>query len=203
MSISLCFSILTTFVSAQFVMISGVFISSKIKYFWLPIQPLFRRILEFITGQKICPRRFLDFNSHDSCCCCNDRLKTCWLPLVLLSYALSLDAALKSSWSWSWDQKSCLRFDEKVLVFALKNWSLGLGIDKKVCYASLKIICQISFLIRWVWNISNVHLLPLLLQIRHVHLEVPVVLVEMKNQMVPFHQVIHVVQAHPVLQYDQ
>jgi len=71
MSISLFFSILTTFVSAQFVMISEIFISGIIKYFCrLPIQPLFRHILEFITGQKICPRRFLDFNSHDSCCCC-------------------------------------------------------------------------------------------------------------------------------------
>jgi len=30
----------------------GVFISNKIKYFSLPTKPLFRRILEFITGQK-------------------------------------------------------------------------------------------------------------------------------------------------------
>jgi len=37
MSISLFFSILTTFVSAQFVMISGVFISSIIKYFDCPL----------------------------------------------------------------------------------------------------------------------------------------------------------------------
>ena len=49
---------------------------------------------------------------------------------------------------------------------------------------------------------GNVYLLPLLFQACLVHLEVPVILVVMKNQTVPFHHVVHVVQAHPVIQDD-
>ena len=65
MSIPLFFNTVTTFVSAQFVMISEFFIASKIKYFSPPLQPLFGHLSSTSFVQKFLSKRlFFKFGSR-------------------------------------------------------------------------------------------------------------------------------------------